>query len=100
MRQFLVIGGINGDTEALLRLQNVVRDKRPEGLLFAGGILHYNGEDAAKAGVVNTHSKEGPFFVEQFFSTLGSLGVFCAVIPGVFNAPLDLFLRLGMRRRT
>ncbi len=98
MRRFLVISGINGDPEALLRLQTVVRDKRPDGLLFAGGILNYDGVNATKSGVANTHSKEGPFFVEQFFSTLGSLGIFCAVIPGVFDAPLDLFKNRHGRR--
>ena len=36
-QRMLVISGINGDAESLIRLQSLVRDKRPDGLLFAGG---------------------------------------------------------------
>src|SRR5262245_54074187 len=35
-------------------------------------------------------------FVERFFTPLGRLGRFSAVIPGPFDTPLDEFLRLGL----
>jgi hypothetical protein len=44
----------------------------------------------------DSYSKKGAIFVERFFATLGSLEIFSAVIPGVFDAPIDEFLRLGM----
>jgi Icc-related predicted phosphoesterase len=95
MQRFLIISGLNGLDEALLRLQTVVREKRPDGLLFAGGVLPHEGKDVTDFDS-ERYTKEGTLCVERFFSALGSLGVFSAVIPGVFDAPLDDFLRLGM----
>jgi Icc-related predicted phosphoesterase len=95
MQRFLIISGINGRDEALLQLQTIVRDRRPDGLLFAGGVLPPDREDLTDFDT-ECYTKEGTLFVERFFSTLGSLGVFSAVIPGVFDAPLDEFLGLGM----
>lgn len=95
LQRFLVVSGINGQAEALLRLQALVRDRRPDGLLFAGGVLPHGENDAANFDSA-CYANEGTLFVERFFATLGSLDVFSAVIPGVFDAPLDDFLRLGM----
>lgn len=95
MQRFLIVSGINGDAEALLRLQKAVRDRRRDGLLFAGGVLPHEGKDVTDFDY-ECYTKEGTLFVERFFSTLGSLGGFSAVISGVFDAPLDEFLRLGM----
>ena len=95
MQRFLIISGINDRAEALVQLQTVVRDRRPDGLLFAGGVLPHQGKDAVNFET-ECYTKEGTLFVERFFATLGSLGVFCAVIPGVFDTPLDEFLKLGM----
>jgi hypothetical protein len=96
MRRFLIISGLNGHAEALSRLEVVVRNRRPDGVLFAGGVLPHGGEDAPQFETEGAYTREGSLLVERFFSTLGSLGVFSAVIPGVFDAPLDSFLRLGM----
>ena len=97
LQRFLVFGGINGNADALLRLESMVRDTRPDGLLFAGGVLPVPCEGNVFGDFdPDNYPKKGALFVERFFATLGSLGKFSAVIPGVFDAPIDEFLRLGM----
>jgi hypothetical protein len=95
MQRFLILSGINGDEGALLRLEMAIRERRPDGLLFAGGVLRDEGEDGVDFDP-ESYTEKGMQFVERFFGTLGSLGVFSAVIPGVADAPLEEFLRLGM----
>jgi hypothetical protein len=97
MRRFLVCSGIYGQTEALTRLETLVRERRPDGLLFAGGVLARPREYAPASGSEFGYTKEEAVFVEHFFSTLGRLDIFSAIIPGVFDASLDLFLHLGMK---
>lgn len=46
-QRFLIVSGINGHAEALLRLQAVVRARHPDGLLFAGGVLPHDGSIVA-----------------------------------------------------
>jgi Metallophosphoesterase, calcineurin superfamily len=96
MRRFLILGGINGSAEALTRLPAVVRDLRPEGLLFAGGVFPHDAVNIERfVSECECYTKEGALFLERFFSTLGSLRLFSALIPGVYDAPLDAFLSQG-----
>jgi hypothetical protein len=95
MRRFLVISGINGHAEALDRLQTMVHERQPDGLLFAGSVLPPWGEDATFK-TEGMYTTEAMLFTERFFSTVGSLGLFCAVVPSIFDAPIDHFLRVGM----
>ena len=44
MRRFLIAGRLDGQHEALAKLQTLVQEHRPDGVLFAGGIL---GDDPA-----------------------------------------------------
>src|SRR3954454_4353313 len=39
MRRFLVCGGVHGQIESLEWLRKAVRQHRPDGVLFAGGVL-------------------------------------------------------------
>jgi hypothetical protein len=96
MRRYLVCGGIHGQSEALERLETLVRQRRPDGVLFAGGVLSRAREFASSSHCEFSYTREDALFIERFFSTLGRLNVFSAIIPGVFDAPLDLFLHLGM----
>jgi hypothetical protein len=73
-----------------------VSQRRPDGILFAGGVLDRSRRYAPTARTEFGHTKEDIWFLTDFFSTLGQLGVFSAVIPGVYDAPLELFLRIGM----
>jgi hypothetical protein len=96
MRHFLVCSGVYGRIESLGWLETVVAQRRPDGILFAGGVLERSRRYAPTTTTEFGHTKEAVSFLTQFFSALGRLGVFSAVIPGVFDAPLELFLRIGM----
>lgn len=85
MKRFLIAGRLDGQHEALAKLQTLVRVRRPDGVLFAGGILGNNPMSHA----------EKPKRWEDFFDGLGKLDVFTAVIPGAAEVPLWEFLRLA-----
>jgi uncharacterized protein len=95
MKTFLICGGTHGERGSLERLKQAVEEHRPDGILFAGGFLGLNRDFEPRVtewDMTRTDTR----FVEDFFRTLGGLGVFCAVIPGSADGPLDEFLRLGM----
>ena len=96
MRRFLVCSGVNGRIESLEWLHKAVRQRRPDGVLFAGGVLDRERTYAPTSTTYWGHTKSDTLFLQSFFDSLGGLGVFTAIIPGVLDAPLDLFLRLGM----
>ena len=95
MKTFLICGGIHGERRSLERLEQAVKDLRPDGILFAGGVLSPNHDFEPRVTEWDMTQADSRF-VEDFFRTLGGLGVFCAVIPGPADGPLDEFLRLGM----
>lgn len=97
MNRFLICCGTYGQGTALDYLEYLVRSRQPDGVLFAGGVLPR--ARRFKPGATSTYgyTNRDAFFVERFFSVLGRLRVFTAIIPGVFDAPLDLFLRAGMK---
>ena len=95
MKTFLICGGIHGERRSLERLTQAVRDHRPDGILFAGGVLSPNHDFEPRVTEWDMTQADSRF-VKDFFATLGGLGVFCAVIPGPADGPLDEFLRLGM----
>jgi hypothetical protein len=85
MRRFLLIGGLDGQVKALAKLHALVQERRPDGVLCAGGIV---GEDSV------SHAEKLKTW-EECFDGLGKLGVFTAMIPGAADAPLREFLRLA-----
>src|SRR5581483_6345233 len=85
MRRFVYAGHLDGHLEVLPKLQALVENRRPDGVLFAGGIV---GDDSPS--LANKLR-----IWEAFFDGLGKLGVFTALIPGVSEAPLRDFLRLA-----
>jgi hypothetical protein len=96
MNTFLICGGTRGDRVSLELLKRVVSDRRPDGVFFTGGVLDPR-HDFDPHTTTWDLTPADTRFVEDFFRTLGGLGVFCAVIPGPDDGPLDEFLRLGMR---
>jgi len=91
MKTLLACCGLDGDLTALDRLRVTVREKRPDAVLFAGGVLRpgreYDGWDL---------TLDDARFVEDLLHTLGGLGVFTAIIHGRADEPADELLRLAM----
>lgn len=92
-RRFLVSCGLHSKPKALEWLQLAAERTRPDGILFAGGVLT---PFSASCGCYSL-SHDDIRFVERFFETLGKMKVFAAVIPGPADTPLEEFLRLGMQ---
>jgi hypothetical protein len=85
VKRFLIAGGLDGRLEVLARLRTLVCERRPDGMLFAGGIL---GDHPA------SHVEKLKRW-EECFDGLGRLGVFTAAVPGAAEAPQREFLRLA-----
>jgi Icc-related predicted phosphoesterase len=77
-------------------LRQVVERRRPDGILFAGGVLDTARRYAPRDGTAWGLTREDAGFLEQFLEALGRLGVFSALIPGPMDTPLEDFLRMGM----
>ncbi len=95
MKTFLVCSGIRGREKSLHWLSEAVAERRPDGLLFAGGVLHAPRQYAPHTSPWRL-SRSDALFLEEFFQTLGGLKVFSAIIPGPGDIPLQDFLRMGM----
>ena len=85
MNKFLVCAGINGSETALKKLLTLAEERKPDAILFAGGIADSNGNTPQKAT-----------FIAQFFEAIGKSGFFTIVIPGPNDAPLSEFLRAAL----
>lgn len=94
MNTFLLCAGVHGDERGLECLQRIVENRRPDGILFAGGILPTARCYEPRISLWEL-TRPDARFVERFFQTLGRLKVFSAVIPGS-DAPMEEFLQLGM----
>ncbi len=95
MHTLLLCSGVHGHGQALDRLRHLVETRRPNGILFAGGVLspaRYYEPKFTLWGMTHEDAR----FLHRFFETLGGLGVFSAVIPGAEDTPLEEFVRLGM----
>lgn len=85
MRRFLIAGQPDGRPEALAKLQAQVKERRPDGVLLAGGLV----------GQSSLSHAERLKKWEGCFDGLGELGVFTALVPGAQDVPLREFLRLA-----
>jgi hypothetical protein len=96
VRRWLICAGTDGSDKALRLLEQAVETRRPDGVLFLGGILCPTEEQQAKAlGKKDLTSEEARLY-GGFFETLDKIDVFTALIPGDYDAPLREFLRLEM----
>jgi Icc-related predicted phosphoesterase len=96
MRHLLVCGGVGGRAKGLDWLRQVVEVRRPDAVLFAGGVLNGVRQYAACGSTAWGLAREDALFIEHFFEVLGGLGTFSAVIPGPGDTPVEDFLRMGM----
>lgn len=85
MKKILACAGINGSRTALEKLLEVARERKPSGILFAGGIC-----DPAAA------TPEKVAFMTWFFEALGKTGRRTIIIPGPHDALLWEFLRAAL----
>ncbi len=95
LRRFLICAGAEGKDDSLRWLEALASERRPDGILFAGGILPPTAGEGLRAGADGI-PRDDALCYERFFETLGKLGVFTALIPGPRDTPLRGFLRLGM----
>ena len=96
MRRFLICAGAYGQAGALEGLRQWVEARRPEGILFAGGVLGRPRQYKAHATTQWGLAQADALFLEKFFAIVGGLRCFTALIPGPTDTSLDEFLRLGM----
>ncbi|MDB5313667.1 MAG: hypothetical protein JWO38_7869 [Gemmataceae bacterium] len=85
MKRFVIATCPDGRPDTLAKLKPLVQARRPDGVLFAGGILGDAGASAPE------RLKQG----EESLNEFGRLGVFTAIVPGAADVPLRLFLRLA-----
>jgi Metallophosphoesterase, calcineurin superfamily len=95
MRRFLLCAGVFGRPRCLGWLRQAIDIRRPDGVLFAGGVLdtghHYGGWTKP-----DELGRNDAFFLERFLETLGGFGLFSAIIPGRWDLPFEDFLRIGL----
>lgn len=99
MRTFLACSGIAGRTEAIDKLEELVRQRQPDAVLFAGGLFGRGPDNENLSAAAERRHREIQL-LERFFATLGATGTVAAVIPGPNDAPLRAFLMAGMHARS
>lgn len=99
MRTFLACSGIDGRAEAIDRLEELVRQRSPGAILFAGGL--FDPTPAQEALTATTDRRHHDMLLlERFFAALGAMQRVAMVIPGPQDAPLRAFLMAGMNARS
>ena len=96
MRRFLLCSGVYGKKAAIEGLRRLATDRRPEAVLFAGGILSSQRRAVPCSTGLWGLTPEDERFAIEFGAALGALGVFSAVIQEPNFVPEDQFCRLAM----
>ena len=96
MKRLLLCSGVYGKTRSIEALRRFAAERRPEAILFAGGILDPERQMAPRGSSPWGLTLEDERFVLEFCAALEGLGVFSAVIPGPNFEPMDEFCRLGI----
>jgi hypothetical protein len=96
MRRLLLCSGVDGKRHSIERLRRIAAERRPEAVLFAGGILNPERQMAPRGVSPWGLTPEDERFAHEFGAALGGLGIFSAVITGPNFQPMDEFYRWGM----
>jgi hypothetical protein len=96
MRRFLLCSGVYGNKSSIDWLRRLSTERRPEAILFAGGILSQERKVVPRSASPWGLTLEDERFAHEFLSALGTLRVFSAVIPGANFEPEDDFFRIAM----
>ncbi len=98
MRTFLACCGIDGSDRALAHLQELAQHRKPDAVLFAGGLFEPTAKQESLTAAAERRHRDTQL-LERFFAALGDLKSVAAVIPGPHDAPLRAFLMAGMNAR-
>ncbi len=85
MKKILACAGVLGNEKALARLMDIARQRKPDAVLFAGGII--SPEESLP------HRTD---FMHVFFKSLAATGATVVAIPGPYDTPLSQFLRVAI----
>jgi Icc-related predicted phosphoesterase len=96
MKRLLLCSGVYGKKAAIEGLRRLATDRRPEAILFAGGILSSQRRAVPCSTGLWGLTPEDERFAIEFGAALGALGVFSAVIQEPNFVPEDQFCRLAM----
>lgn len=95
MRTAVACCGINGSTASLSLLKELVADRRPDVVLFAGGVI----DDDPEKDTLEDMAERRQFefrLIEAFFSSISNFHCPTILIPGPHDAPLRHFVRIAM----
>jgi hypothetical protein len=92
---FLTCCGLDGDTESLIRLRDLIDKWRTDAVLFAGCLLRPSMSWESTNDDAERHQFELTL-LDSFFSMLGGRAKYAAVIGVPYDAPLSSFLRAGL----
>jgi Icc-related predicted phosphoesterase len=99
MFTFLACCGLDGETQSLIRLRDLIDQWRPDAVLFAGGLFRPPTSRESSTDDGDRHQFELTF-LDSFLSLIGKHTKFAAVIPGPYDAPLSSFLRAGLHAQS
>jgi len=85
MKKIIACAGLNGNEKALDKLLAAIKQRKPDGVLFAGGIV-----------APHTHIAHKAEFMKKFFEVLGGSAPAVAIIPGPNDSPLREFYRAAL----
>ncbi len=93
MRRYLAFCGLDGDLESLRALEGLIAERKPDLLLFAGGVSCSKCVSSERRPDLTPKQADS---YQQWFEWLGKSELPVAVIPGKFDVPLEDFLKSGM----
>ena len=96
MRRLLLCCGICGKKSAVEGLCRLATERRPDAILFAGGILSCQRKSEARSVGLWALTQEDERFTLEFCAALGAVGIFSAVIGEPSFVPREQFCRLAM----
>jgi Icc-related predicted phosphoesterase len=85
MKNILACAGLFGDERALVNFISFVEEKKPDGILFAGGIMRTERSQEHRTD-----------YMARFIEAIGKTGCRMAMIPGAHDAPLEEYFRISL----